>query len=165
MLCDVSTMHYKMDEIWLCRCVTVLSVRGVSHSVAEWRHSVRRGRCGVHTSAREDVPRSSVQESNQNWSPDTKWKSSLADWRHLHVVRCCSGITQVWIQSVSIQSAFFLSFFRYNVAFGFVCINKHQEDKQCDDYQVILTCPSDFCQSKLWLLCIAMTGCLSPILY
>ncbi|XP_075898218.1 mucin-5AC [Nelusetta ayraudi] len=39
------------------------------------------------------------------------------------------------------------TFMAYDVAFGLACINEHQEDKQCEDYQVILTCPSDFCQS------------------
>ncbi|CAG6021863.1 unnamed protein product, partial [Menidia menidia] len=34
----------------------------------------------------------------------------------------------------------------YNVQFGFACINEKQKSKQCEDYQVILTCPSDFCK-------------------
>ncbi|KAM3618486.1 uncharacterized protein V6R79_020968 [Siganus canaliculatus] len=38
------------------------------------------------------------------------------------------------------------SFLSYDATFGFACINEKQRDKQCEDYQVILTCPSDFCQ-------------------
>lgn len=61
----------------------------------------------------------------------------------------------------------FFFFSRYDVAFGLACINEHQEDKQCEDYQVILTCPSDFCQSKFpkRFLCIAVKHILSLISY
>ncbi|XP_069567079.1 uncharacterized protein [Brachyistius frenatus] len=38
------------------------------------------------------------------------------------------------------------TFLSYDVNFGFACINEKQKSKQCEDYQVILTCPSDFCQ-------------------
>uniref|UniRef100_A0A3B5B4D1 Si:dkey-205h13.2 n=1 Tax=Stegastes partitus TaxID=144197 RepID=A0A3B5B4D1_9TELE len=38
------------------------------------------------------------------------------------------------------------TFLSYDVTFGFACINEKQKSKQCEDYQVILTCPSDFCQ-------------------
>ncbi|XP_034393732.1 uncharacterized protein si:dkey-205h13.2 isoform X3 [Cyclopterus lumpus] len=38
------------------------------------------------------------------------------------------------------------TFLSYDVTFGFACINGKQSGKQCKDYQVILTCPSDFCQ-------------------
>ncbi|XP_051281007.1 uncharacterized protein si:dkey-205h13.2 isoform X2 [Dicentrarchus labrax] len=38
------------------------------------------------------------------------------------------------------------TYLSYDVTFGFACINKEQRSKQCEDYQVILTCPSDFCQ-------------------
>ncbi|KAM8754214.1 mucin-5B [Acanthopagrus schlegelii] len=38
------------------------------------------------------------------------------------------------------------TFLSYDVSFGFACINGKQKSKQCEDYQVILTCPSDFCQ-------------------
>lgn len=41
-----------------------------------------------------------------------------------------------------------LLFPSYDVTFGFACINGRQRSKQCEDYQVILTCPSDFCQGK-----------------
>ncbi|XP_048097017.1 uncharacterized protein si:dkey-205h13.2 [Alosa alosa] len=37
-------------------------------------------------------------------------------------------------------------FLSYDVTFGFVCINSEQRKGTCDDYQVMLTCPSDFCQ-------------------
>ncbi|XP_023271435.1 uncharacterized protein LOC111661954 [Seriola lalandi dorsalis] len=37
------------------------------------------------------------------------------------------------------------TYLSYDVTFGFACINKKQKSKQCEDYQVILTCPSDFC--------------------
>ncbi|XP_041800879.1 uncharacterized protein si:dkey-205h13.2 [Chelmon rostratus] len=37
-------------------------------------------------------------------------------------------------------------FLSYDATFGFACINKKQACKKCEDYQVILTCPSDFCQ-------------------
>ncbi|XP_076022344.1 uncharacterized protein LOC143012894 [Genypterus blacodes] len=37
-------------------------------------------------------------------------------------------------------------FLSYNVEFGLVCINEDQVGGQCEDYQVMLTCPSDFCQ-------------------
>uniref|UniRef100_A0A667Z8R1 WxxW domain-containing protein n=1 Tax=Myripristis murdjan TaxID=586833 RepID=A0A667Z8R1_9TELE len=37
-------------------------------------------------------------------------------------------------------------FLSYDVTFGFACINKEQEAGRCEDYQVLLTCPSDFCQ-------------------
>ncbi|XP_047425803.1 uncharacterized protein si:dkey-205h13.2 [Mugil cephalus] len=37
-------------------------------------------------------------------------------------------------------------FLSYDVTFGFACINEKQKSKQCEDYQVSLTCPSDFCQ-------------------
>ncbi|XP_019129399.2 uncharacterized protein LOC104928634 [Larimichthys crocea] len=37
------------------------------------------------------------------------------------------------------------TFLSYDVNFGFACINDKQESKQCEDYEVILTCPSDFC--------------------
>uniref|UniRef100_A0A4W6FME7 WxxW domain-containing protein n=1 Tax=Lates calcarifer TaxID=8187 RepID=A0A4W6FME7_LATCA len=40
------------------------------------------------------------------------------------------------------------TYLSYDVAFGFACINEKQKSKQCEDYQVILTCPSDFCQGK-----------------
>uniref|UniRef100_A0A3B4TEU8 WxxW domain-containing protein n=1 Tax=Seriola dumerili TaxID=41447 RepID=A0A3B4TEU8_SERDU len=40
------------------------------------------------------------------------------------------------------------TYLSYDVTFGFACINKKQKSKQCEDYQVILTCPSDFCQGK-----------------
>uniref|UniRef100_A0A672GTL8 WxxW domain-containing protein n=1 Tax=Salarias fasciatus TaxID=181472 RepID=A0A672GTL8_SALFA len=40
------------------------------------------------------------------------------------------------------------TFLSYDVQFGFACINEEQKSKQCEDYQVILTCPSDFCQGK-----------------
>uniref|UniRef100_A0A667YNE2 WxxW domain-containing protein n=1 Tax=Myripristis murdjan TaxID=586833 RepID=A0A667YNE2_9TELE len=39
-------------------------------------------------------------------------------------------------------------FLSYDVTFGFACINKEQEAGRCEDYQVLLTCPSDFCQGK-----------------
>nr|XP_019963007.1 PREDICTED: uncharacterized protein LOC109642605 [Paralichthys olivaceus] len=38
------------------------------------------------------------------------------------------------------------TFLSYDVTFGFVCINDKQRSKQCEDYQVVLTCPPDFCQ-------------------
>ncbi|KAK5864265.1 hypothetical protein PBY51_001219 [Eleginops maclovinus] len=38
------------------------------------------------------------------------------------------------------------SFLSYDAHFGFACMNEKQRNKQCEDYQVILTCPSDFCQ-------------------
>ncbi|KAF3861168.1 hypothetical protein F7725_001423, partial [Dissostichus mawsoni] len=40
----------------------------------------------------------------------------------------------------------FLSYAGYDTTFGFACMNEKQSRKQCEDYQVILTCPSDFCQ-------------------
>ncbi|XP_051914489.1 uncharacterized protein LOC127596255 [Hippocampus zosterae] len=40
------------------------------------------------------------------------------------------------------------SFLFYNVIFGFACINENQKNaKQCEDYKVVLTCPSDFCHT------------------
>lgn len=42
----------------------------------------------------------------------------------------------------------FVLYSSYDVTFGFACINEKQRSKQCEDYQVILTCPSDFCQGK-----------------
>ncbi|XP_044207409.1 cartilage intermediate layer protein 2 [Thunnus albacares] len=38
------------------------------------------------------------------------------------------------------------TYLSYDVSFGFACINEKQKSKQCEDYQVMLTCPSDFCQ-------------------
>ncbi|XP_033485700.1 mucin-5AC [Epinephelus lanceolatus] len=38
------------------------------------------------------------------------------------------------------------TFLSYDAAFGFACISEKQRNKQCEDYQVILTCPPDFCQ-------------------
>ncbi|XP_035501792.1 uncharacterized protein si:dkey-205h13.2 [Scophthalmus maximus] len=38
------------------------------------------------------------------------------------------------------------TFLSYDVTFGFACINEKQRGKRCEDYQVTLTCPSDFCQ-------------------
>ncbi|XP_037134958.1 transmembrane protein 269 isoform X1 [Syngnathus acus] len=38
-------------------------------------------------------------------------------------------------------------FLSYDVTFGFACINENQKSsKQCEDYEVLLTCPSDFCR-------------------
>lgn len=38
------------------------------------------------------------------------------------------------------------TYLAYDVTFGFACINDKQKNKQCEDYQVILTCPPDFCK-------------------
>ncbi|XP_077371422.1 mucin-5AC-like [Festucalex cinctus] len=39
-------------------------------------------------------------------------------------------------------------FLFYDVTFGFACINdKQKNDKQCEDYEVLLTCPCDFCRT------------------
>uniref|UniRef100_A0A3Q1FKU5 Si:dkey-205h13.2 n=1 Tax=Acanthochromis polyacanthus TaxID=80966 RepID=A0A3Q1FKU5_9TELE len=40
------------------------------------------------------------------------------------------------------------TFLSYDVSFGFACINEKQKNKQCEDYQVIFICPSDFCRGK-----------------
>uniref|UniRef100_A0A8D3BGI9 Si:dkey-205h13.2 n=1 Tax=Scophthalmus maximus TaxID=52904 RepID=A0A8D3BGI9_SCOMX len=40
------------------------------------------------------------------------------------------------------------TFLSYDVTFGFACINEKQRGKRCEDYQVTLTCPSDFCQGE-----------------
>ncbi|KAJ8372067.1 hypothetical protein AAFF_G00294810 [Aldrovandia affinis] len=34
----------------------------------------------------------------------------------------------------------------YDITFGFVCINSEQRKGRCKNYQVMLTCPSDFCR-------------------
>ncbi|KAJ8369770.1 hypothetical protein SKAU_G00097980 [Synaphobranchus kaupii] len=38
------------------------------------------------------------------------------------------------------------TYLSYDVIFGFVCINSDQRYGKCKNYQVMLTCPSDFCQ-------------------
>lgn len=133
----------------------VLSVTAVSDTVAEQWRPVRGGGCGVHTSAANHFPWSSLSQPNQHRSQDSQWNICQTDRRHLPVVRNLffwsdAGFMILFRLQPFMRRALFCSFLysSYDVTSGFVCINEKQRSKQCEDYQVILTCPTDFCQGK-----------------
>lgn len=136
--------------------VFVLSVTAVSDTVVEQWRPVAGGGCGVHTSAANHFPWSSLSKPNRHWSQDSQWNICRTDRRHLPVVKNFlylirhAGFVISFRLQPFVRRVLFCSFLysSYDVTSGFVCINEKQRSKQCEDYQVILTCPADFCQGK-----------------
>lgn len=121
----------------------------MSNTEAEQWQPIRGGRRGVHTSATENFPRSNLSKPSQHRSRDHQWNICRTDGRNIFIVGSLLCYQARGFRLLFRQTTFSSSLpSSYDVTFGFACINEHQRREQCEDYQVVLTCPSHFCQGK-----------------
>lgn len=142
--------HYRLFislHSWLCPCVTLLQCQS-SVGLGGWTATARQTRetlslyiswwkpSLVKSVKTQSASRPRRPEGYLQLTPETP------TWREQPNTTCCLA---TGLMMKNHHPGFFL-ISSYDIAFGFACINEKQKSKQCEDYQVILTCPSDFCQ-------------------
>ncbi|XP_017267298.1 cartilage intermediate layer protein 2-like [Kryptolebias marmoratus] len=96
----------------------------------------------------------------QGWTDwfDRDNPSGTGDWEHLSALRkanpgqICNKPSDIEAETLSGLSVAQAKekIFKYDTTSGFICRNRDQPDRKCNDYKVRFSCPIEICKNVCW---------------